>query len=224
MFAGQCHASYALSLFRLIPVFMNAGMAIQYAYTTNESLVPRARDSLVYDFLATECTHLMFIDADIGFKAEDILTMIEADKEIICGVYPRKEIDWTAVAEASKAGVPPAELHKYTGAPVVNTLAGSQPIEASAGGEPVEVANAGTGFMLIKRIVFEWLADVVPPYGSQGKFFRQYFGISIDPDTGTLLSEDFHFCDLAREHGCKVWVAPWVELTHTGPYTFGGDR
>jgi hypothetical protein len=221
MYGGMCHGSYMVSMARVIPVFIHAGFAgVQLAYTTNESLITRARDSLAHDFLQSDCTHLMFIDSDIGFEAEDILSMIAADKDIVCGLYPRKEIDWGAVAAAVRAGVAVEELHQHTGALVVNALDG--PSENVPRDVLTEVVNAGTGFMLIKRKVLETLADMVPAYRTGSKVFRQFFGTSIDPDSGVGLSEDFAFCKLARDNGYGVWVAPWIKLTHTGTYQFSG--
>lgn len=132
----------------------------------------------------------MFIDSDIGFQAEDILTMLAAEKDIVCGLYPRKEIDWIQVAAAARRGVAPDELHQHTGALVVNTLDG--PIE-DAGDGLLEVANAGTGFMLIERAVLDGFTDKVAAHRSGDKVFHQFFGTSIDPDSGVGLSEDFHF-------------------------------
>jgi hypothetical protein len=219
MYGGMCHGSYAGSLFELATIFMNAGVSVQYAQTMNESLITRARDSLAEDFLETECTHLMFIDSDIGFHAEDILTMLAADKDIVCGLYPRKEIDWIQVAAAARSGVAPDDLHQHTGALVVNTL--NTP-KKDAGDGLVEVANAGTGFMLIKRAVLEGLIDKVAAYQSGEKVLHEFFATSVDPDSGVGLSEDFHFCRLARDNGYQVWVALCVELTHTGSYMFTG--
>lgn len=227
MYGGQCHGAYAASMLRVTPIFMNAQMPFQYAFTVNESLVSRARDSLAYDFLQTECTHLMFVDSDIEFKAEDILSMVDADKDVVCGIYPRKEINWGRVSEAVVDCVAPEDLHEHTGLFVVNTLNG--PIE-HVGDRPVEIVNAGAGFMLIKREVFDGLAQYVPTYmsplrvgeNSPRKVFNQFFDTSIDPGSGVLLSEDFHFCKLARDHGYKVWAAPWVTLTHAGSYLFTG--
>jgi hypothetical protein len=219
MYGGMCHGSYAGSMFQLAQMFMNAGVPLQYAQTMNESLITRARDGLAQDFLETECTHLMFIDSDIGFQAEDILTMLAADKDIVCGLYPRKEIDWMQVAAAARGGVAPDELHLHTGALVVNTLDGPR---KDAGDGLVEVANAGTGFMLIKRAVLEGLIDKVAAYQSGEKVLHEFFATSVDPDSGVGLSEDFHFCRLARDNGYQVWVALCVELTHTGSYMFTG--
>ncbi len=230
MYGGVCHGSYAASLLRVTPIFMNAKVGFQFTYKMNESLVTRARDSLAYTFMQTDCTHLMFVDSDIGFAAEDILSMVDADKDIICGLYPRKEINWRRVAAAVNRGVPPEDLDKYAALFVVNTLDG-QPTGAdtvdAAATAPVEVVNAGCGFMLIKREVLDGLAGKVPEYIGDNTgaplVFRQFFdtGIDPDPDVG-LMSEDYYFCKLARDNGYRVWAAPWVELTHTGSYQWRG--
>jgi len=97
----------------------------------------------------------------------------------------------------------------------------------------VEIFNGGTGFMLIKREVFEQLADKVPAYSNDvgdlsGQMqhleqIREYFATSIEPETNRLLSEDYHFCRLWRINGGKVWAAPWTRLSHIGTYAFEGQ-
>jgi hypothetical protein len=230
MYGAMCYGTYATSLAQLVSVFLRAKMPFKLGVTYNDSLVTRARDSLAHDFTQTECTHLMFIDSDIGFQAEDILSMLAADKDIICGLYPHKRIDWEQVVEAVHRGVSPQELAKHTATFVVNTLDGASIAEVAepAGRQPVEVANGGCGFMLIKRAVLEGLADKVPAYESRvdnpfvPKICKQFFDTSIDPADDSLLSEDYHFCKLARDNGYKVWAAPWVVLSHIGTYMFTG--
>jgi hypothetical protein len=232
MYGGLCNGQYAVGLLRMVGVFGQAGIQMQYAYMMNESLITRARDSLAYDFLQTDCTHLMFIDADIGFRAEHIPPMIEADKDIICGMYPKKEINWNQVAEAVKNGVPPQELHNYTGVFVVNAVDGAEELYVHMN-EPIQIANGGTGFMLIKREVIEGLLDKVPQYNSdmftvvdeerRPKRIHQLFDTSIDvQENERLLSEDYHFCKLARDNGYTIWAAPWAKLDHCGAYIFSG--
>lgn len=229
MYGGLCNGQYAAGLLNSVSVFSKAGIAMQFAYMMNESLITRARNSLAYDFLQTDCTHLMFIDADIGFNAGDIPKMIEADKDIICGLYPKKEINWPRIEKAVKDGYITQDLHKFVGSFVVNAVGDT--VRGSVN-DPVEISNGGTGFMLIKREVFEGLADKVPYYlndmflsgddMSLRKQIKEYFATSIEPDTKRLLSEDYHFCKIAREVGYKVYAAPWAELNHCGSYNFNG--
>lgn len=233
MYGGLCTGQYTLGLFQSAQVFAQNRVMVYYSFMQNESLITRGRNSLAHDFLTTDATHLMFIDADIGFNPHDIITMIDADKDIICGVYPKKEINWVGVADAVNAGVPPEQLYNYTGAFVVNLVGGAAEVEAKVH-EPLEIENGGTGFMLIKRSVFEALADKVPEYNNDmftavdaertPKIIKEFFATSIDPDSGNrLLSEDYHFCKLARNNGIKVWAAPWVHLSHNGTYNFNGQ-
>jgi hypothetical protein len=175
---------------------------------------------------------MMWIDADIGFNPVDIVSMVKADKDIICGLYPKKEIDWNRVSRAVHNGVPPNELKNHVGSFVVN-LADGQEKQIVNNQEPFEIANGGTGFMLIKREVIEDLATKVPEYtndmysaiddNTKKKYIKELYAVSIDPDSGNrLLSEDYHFCKLARTHGYKIHAAPWVHLSHTGTYIFDG--
>jgi len=232
MYGGMCHGTFATSLLMTTPIFLENKMGFSFAHMMNESLITRARDSLAHDFLESDCTHLMFIDSDIGFNPHDIIEMVKADKDIICGLYPKKEINWNQVSEAAHKGVPPQALGEYTGVFVMNAVDGADKVEVVLG-QPVEIANGGTGFMLIKREVFEKLKDVVPTYNNdmynivdnvrKPKVIHQFFDTSIDTtDNNRLLSEDYHFCKLARDNGFKVWAAPWAQLSHTGSYTFSG--
>jgi hypothetical protein len=232
MYGGLCHGQYTVGLLTSVGVFSQAGIQMQFAYMMNESLITRARNSLAHDFLESDCTHLMFIDADIGFNPADIPPMITADKDIICGMYPKKEINWIDVEKAVKAGVTAEHLHHYTGAFVVNGVGDAETIEGSIS-SPLEISNGGTGFMVIKREVFEGLIGKVPTYNNdmylavdqerKVKVIHEFFATSIDEESGNrLLSEDYHFCKIARKAGYKVFAAPWAQLSHCGSYIFNG--
>jgi len=231
MYGGMCIGNYASALMQLPMIISRAGMRMYYTYMMNESLITRARNRIAYDFLATDATHLMFIDADIGFNPNDIVEMVKRDVDICCGLYPKKEISWGRVTQAVQMGVPPHELKDHTGTFVVN-LVNNERIEVKVN-ELMEITNGGTGFMLIKREVFEALADKVPEYTNDmylstdvvetPNMIKEFFATSIDPEANNrLLSEDYHFCKLARKNGFKIHAAPWVQLTHTGTYIFSG--
>lgn len=231
MYGGMCTGTYTAALMQTPLAFSKAGIQLYYTYMMNESLITRARNSLAYDFLASNATHLMFVDADIGFRPDDIISMVQRDVDICCGLYPKKEIHWQRVADAVGRGTPADQLKDHTGTFVVN-LVGNERQEVKIN-ELMEISNGGTGFMLIKREVFEALADKVPEYNNdmylavdterKPKIIKEYFATSIDPDSNNrLLSEDYHFCKLARKHGFKIHAAPWVQLSHTGTYIFSG--
>jgi hypothetical protein len=232
MYGGLCVGGYTVGLLNSVQEFMRHGMQMYYAHMMNESLITRARNTLAYDFLDTDATHMMFIDADITFNPADIVSMVNADKDIICGLYPKKEINWKTVAQAVKSGVEYQDLPSYTGSFVVN-LVGNAAKATGGVNEPMEIDNGGTGFMLIKRNVFEVLKDKVPTYTNDmllivdknpvKKIIHEFFATSIDEETNRLLSEDYHFCKIARQAGFKVYAAPWANLTHSGTYNFSGQ-
>lgn len=231
MYGGLCVGGYTVGLLNSVQEFMRNGMQLYYAHMMNESLITRARNTLAYDFLNTDATHLMFIDADITFNPADIISMVNADKDIICGLYPKKEINWKTVSEAVKSGVEYQDLPNYTGSFVVN-LVGDVAQATGDVNEPMEIDNGGTGFMLIKRNVFETLKPRVPTYTNDQilivdknpvkKMIHEFFATSIDEVSNRLLSEDYHFCKIARQAGFKVYAAPWANLTHSGTYNFSG--
>lgn len=231
MYGGLCNGGYAMGMIESVQIFGRAGVQMYYSYMMNESLITRARNSMAYDFMNSDATHLMFIDADISFNPNDIVSMIQADKDIICGLYPKKEINWQLVERAVQKGVAYQDLPAFTGSFVVN-LADDAKEATGKRNQPMEIANGGTGFMLIKREVFEALKDKVPTYTNdmvqvteknpQVKVIHEFFATSIDEKSNRLLSEDYHFCKLARQHGFKVYAAPWATLAHCGSYVFNG--
>lgn len=230
MYGGMCTGTYAAGMMQMIGAAHRGGFNMYYSYMLNESLITRARNNLAYDFLQSDATHLLFIDADIGFNPDDVASMLKANVEVICGLYPKKEIHWPQVADAVKRGVEPAQLQEYTGSFVVNTLGGGA-METGIS-NTVEIEHGGTGFMLIKREVFEGLIGKVPTYTNdmyhavdeerKVKVINEFFATSIDEESNRLLSEDYHFCKIARQNGVKIYGAPWVRLSHTGTYVFNG--
>jgi hypothetical protein len=232
MYGGMCAGYYVQSIMQMQNIFSGQGIETQYSFMFNESLITRARNALVQTFLKTHCTHLMFIDADIKFDPNAILAMLEVDKDIICGIYPKKEINWETVKQAMDAGVPNDRLKHHTGSFVVNLVDYQGEVTVPIN-QPVEIFNGGTGFMLIKRTVFEQLADKVPAYSNDvgdlsgqmqhAEQIREYFATSIEPETNRLLSEDYHFCRIWRMNGGKVYAAPWAQLSHIGTYAFEGQ-
>ena len=153
MYGGMCAGYYMQSVMQMQNIFSQQGIETQYSFMFNESLITRARNALAHQFLKSDSTHLMFIDADIRFNPAQMPRMIEVDKDIICGIYPKKEINWGSVKQAMDNNVPDDNLKYYTGSFVVNLVDYSGSVTVPVN-EPVEIWNGGTGFMLIKREVF----------------------------------------------------------------------
>lgn len=219
MYGGVCTAHYAFSNINLIRIAEKAKVEVNYQFITTESLITRARNDLVSTFLDSNCTHLMFIDADIQFNPEDIIKLLDYDLDVVCGGYPSKMIDWEFIHRAASNGVPASELPSYASPYIYNRAPETTDLNTPL----VEVVEAGTGFMMIKRSVFEKLGDHVPSYTTNkfngyGKQVKEFFATSIRDDI--LLSEDYHFCRKWRDIGGKVFVDQSIQLNHIGSYVF----
>mgnify|MGYP001225103908 CR=1 FL=1 len=239
MYGGMCGGQYTKSSVDLGQQAAKYGLDIGFYYIFNESLITRARNYLVDEFMRSHYTHLMFIDADIGFDPQDVLSLAaiadpDSDKEIVCGAYPKKTIAWEKIKRAVDKGAAdenPQALENYVGDFVFNPAPGVSEIRIN---EPVEVLEGGTGFMMIQKSAFEKFGNAHPellytPDHVRTENFdgsRQiyaYFDTVIDPKSNRYLSEDYMFCQWARDLGIKVWMCPWMRLKHMGTYIFGGD-
>ena len=228
MYGGMCTGMYVLGLLTTMNKMRELNIQIRWAHMTNESLITRARNELARTFLETDCDYLMFIDADIGFDGEALAHLLSVDEDIVCGIYPKKEVNWDSIKRAALAGKD--DLQDYGGAFVFNMI-GDANVETDERGV-IEVRHGGTGFMLIKRGVFEHLKPHVPTYRvssfikPDGEYEKplthEFFATSID-ESGALLSEDYHFCELFRKHGGKVYAHPFLKLDHVGTYIYNGD-
>lgn len=237
MYGGQCYGGYTKSVADLMVLCTKYEIECKLFFMFNESLITRARNYLADEFLRSEFSHLLFIDSDITFNAQDVLLMLnmcESDKDILCGPYPKKAISWEKVKSAVDKGFAdkdPMMLENFTGDYVFNPVDGTDKIAIN---ELAEVKEGGTGFMMIQRHVFARLDEAHPerlyrPDHVRTKSFdgsreiMAYFDCVIDPVSKRYLSEDYMFCQYARASGSKVWMMPWLELKHTGSYTWGGS-
>lgn len=224
MYGGMCTGVYAKSMMAVPSTLTSHGISVTIRFVMNNSLIQAARNQLADMFMDDElATHLMFIDADIEFDAMDIIHMVNADVDVIGGVYPRKRIAWDKVREAIAAGVPDDKLDLHTGDMVVSMMKDAREATVKAT-EPFEVKGLGTGFMMVKKSVFERLQPHVDTFlDDNDKVIHEYFSLMKDPETGRQMSEDYTFCYQCRKHGMKIHIAPWAAFTHVGSYEFKGS-
>jgi len=241
MYGGQCHGMYAKSCADLAKLCQAYEIDLKFFYLFNESLITRARNYCVDEFMRSDYTHLMFIDSDIGFDPHDVISMAammdsdeEAPKEIMCGPYPKKTIAWEKIKRAVDKGFAddnPQDLEKYVGDYVFNPADGSGSIKID---EPCKVLEGGTGFMMIARSAFQKFSAAYPDYTYLPDHVRtkhfdgsreigMYFQALIDPKSKRYLSEDYMFCQFMSEVHVPTYLCPWMRLMHTGSYTFGGS-
>lgn len=205
-YGGQLTESTFMSYIKWANMARQLGIDWTVETMTNESLISRARNTLTAKFLHTkESTHLMFIDADIGWEPWHLLVMLNAQKDVIGGLYPMKSL------------------------PVKWCVNGIPGVSDNQDSNLVEVSKTGTGFLLIKRDVFEKL-DAHPatkPFANDiglpkelDPYMKTYFDTAVRE--GRYYSEDWTFCENWRDLGGQVFVDKRVMLKHTGTYVFDG--
>ena len=235
-YGGQCLGLYAKACLDLQAICIQYGIECRFSFIFNESLITRARNYLVDEFLRSGCTHLLFIDADINFNPQDVLALLALDRDIIGGPYPKKSINWSNIVNAVKrnadnADFNPGDLEGVTGDFVFNPVPGTTSFKVT---EPVDVMEIGTGYMMIKREVFDKYKEAYPHLNYKpdhigqnnfdgSRYIHAYFDTVIDPVSHRYLSEDYMFCQNARAIGYNVWLCPWMKTTHVGTYGFRGD-
>jgi len=169
MYGGACAGMFTRSIADLSALCTHYGIQVRFYFLFNESLITRARNYCADEFLRSGDSHLMFIDSDIGFNANDVIALMalqsdnpdEDEYDIIAGPYPKKCISWEKIKIAVDKGFAdedPQNLEKYVGDYVFNpTESGGIRLD-----QPVEVLEAGTGFMMIRRNTFLKFQEAYP--------------------------------------------------------------
>jgi len=181
----------------MLTMLMRPQVSVQIGWSTDPS-VERARNILTANFLETDCTHLLFVDTDIGFSAEDVRRISSHDEPIVGGMYPLKsdvpDVAWCG--NGLQAGVAPIREDGLS-----------------------QVKYIGTGFLCIRRDVFGILAahaaveqyrQDFPPHRQETAFwFQRVFGLR-------FLTEDWNFCQLCLDKGLPIYGDSRVVLRHAG--------
>ena len=196
-YGGQVTEQYFRSCLKLRDALFQSGVEHTWLTYRNESLITRARSRMVADFLETDATHMMFIDADIGFEPEDVGKVFALDADIGVGVYRMKKVGSEYAAWVDGELV--SDLGKFDG--------------------PVNVDFAGTGFMMIRREVLTRMRKAYPELECPEDGFPALFDTEIED--GVYLSEDYAFCKRWRDLGGVVTMDPTVKLVHVGSMEFG---
>jgi hypothetical protein len=240
MYGGMNHGLYMKSCLDLQTVMIRYGIEVKFSFLFNESLITRARNYLVDEFLRTDYTHMMFIDSDIHFDPNDVIALMALDKDVIGGPYPKKSINWNNIAETARKNpdLNPKELENLVGEYVFNVVKGTQQFQVS---EPLEVMEIGTGHMMIKRQVFEKMEKEYPSikykpdhvgqaHFDGSRYIHAYFDTVIDTKDSIIgggseryLSEDYMFCQMWRKMGGQIYLCPWMKTQHIGTYAFTGN-
>jgi hypothetical protein len=223
-YGGLVTTDYMTSIIKLMEYSASAGFRVHVDLLGGDSLITRSRNTLISRFLVdSDATHFMFIDADIGFTAEQVHRMLTFDKDIVAGMYPLKVLRWDAPESIRERETPQTSTLQYVG-----KLCDGD--EFQRRGAFATGRYCGTGFMLIKRHVIDRLVEAFPnsAYSSQtasplGQLHYALFECMIDPISREYLSEDFGFCHRWRSLGGQIWLDLEGSLAHTGPLHFTGQ-
>ena len=231
-FGGQVSSIYASSIFHLQRVLRSkSNIDLKVHLRDGDALITRARANLVTMFLDDPAaTHLLFVDADIGFTPEQVFRLIESGADVVAGVYPIKRINWEKARRALESKRP-----DVLGASLDYVFEIDDPDRVTVVRGFTRVRYAGTGFLMIRRHVLERMC-AHPDYASL-QFFREHshdaltgspnrfalFDCMIDAKSGTYLSEDFAFCRRWTDIGGEIWADLESNLDHVGPSVFHGD-
>jgi len=231
-FGGQVSSIYASSIFHLQRVMRSkSNIDLKVLLRDGDALITRARANLVTLFLDDPAaTHLLFVDADIGFMPEQVFRLIESGADVVAGVYPIKRVNWNKARRMLEGNRPtgPSAALDYV-------LETEDPDRIAVVDGFTRVRYAGTGFLMIRRHVLERMCEH-PAYAPL-QFFREHsadalagssnrfalFECMIDPKSGTYLSEDFAFCKRWTDIGGEIWADLQSRLDHVGPSVFHGD-
>jgi hypothetical protein len=229
-FGGQVSSIYASSIFKLqSAIRAKPNLEFKVLLRDGDALITRARANLMTQFLDDPtATHFLFIDADIGFQPQQVFRLIESGADVVAALYPIKRVNWEKAKRAIETNKPnaPAASLDYV-------LEINDPDHVVVVNGFTRVRYAGTGFLMIRRHVFEKMCAAYKSLqflrehsldalaGSPNRF--ALFECMIDPKTGTYLSEDFAFCQRWTDLGGEIWADLESRLDHVGPSIFHGD-
>jgi hypothetical protein len=195
------------------------------------SLITQGRNMCVAEFLKKEFTHLLFIDSDISFNEGAAGRLIEANKDVISIPYPLKDMNWDKGFKMIQEGKIKSALDLKNKAFYRYPFKVPDPENIKIKNKVIEVTHSPTGFMMIKREVFEKMIIAYPnlridqdqlvngkveKLGHMWNFFDTLF----DPEKRTYLGEDFAFCKRWRDIGgtCHAWIGDYI--THVGEHQY----
>jgi hypothetical protein len=234
-FGGMVTQGYMLSVIRLMSFAKTAGFELSLSLMGYDALISRARSTLLAAFLDNAAaTHLLFVDADIGFEPEQVERLLSVNKEFAGALYPLKSIDWELIPQRCVEG---GESVKQAALSYVGTFCPEA--ERRREGDFVTGIYVGGGFQLIRRSAIERMIAAYPEThfksvhclpmsgvrrdGVQSSNLYALFDCVIDAETGTYLSEDYSFCLRWRKIGGEIWIDGKSKLRHCGQFEFVGE-
>jgi len=195
---GRIDVWFANSLIETVKRAEKEGIFVHAIYTSYDSLIQRARNSLVKLALDGGYDDLFFIDSDTEWEPNWFFNFLSRPEPVIGGSLIKK-----------------TEKEGYTVKLVDKKLKYSEDKKL------IEVDGVGTGFMKVSRFALEKLWEMSEEYTSEGEKHRMVFDIKVED--GDLISEDYIMCNKWKSLGYKVWLDPTVTCNHIGIKKFKGN-
>jgi len=195
---GRIDVWFANSLIATVKEAEKKGIFVHAIYTSYDSLIQRARNSLVKLALDGKYDDIFFIDSDTEWEPEWFFRLLERPEPVVGGALIKK---------TDKEGYTVKLLDKQ--------------LKFSEDKKLIQADGVGTGFLKVSRFALEklWLAS--DPYTSEGEEHRMVFDIKVE--NGDLISEDYVLCNKWQKLGYKVWLDPTITCNHIGIKKFKGD-
>lgn len=236
-YGGMCTVDYVNCLVKTKSYFEPKGVNIGIGFLSNESLIPRGRNTLVAKFMAAkQFSHLLFIDSDITWKPEDIAKLIAHDREVSGGCYPKKKLNLERMPklldqlEKLRERESGEEIDKkLLDAKLVDYVMNLGP-DTRQEKSLLKVKHIGTGFMMIKRTALEKMEKeydylkYTDDHGVLTETENEHLYAFFDTDIaeGHYLSEDYLFCKRWEDISGEIWADLTIGLSHTGQYKYDG--
>ncbi len=224
------YTPYVSSVLRLTRLFGKRGWDFAFNAISYSEIAESRNFLLTHWFDKTDASHLLFIDADMGFAPDLIVDMLDLDKPVVGAVYPKRALDLKKVVQFAGDGKDAAHAIAKAQDFVLRPLRGARAAAGRSGF--IQVEACGSGILLIQRACIEAMLKAVPDMSDTkakttsplarnlDRLIRAFDVMFVD---GLRLSEDFSFCHRWR-HSCKgeVWASISREIEHIGLHRFSG--
>lgn len=195
---GRIDVWFANSLIETVKIAEKKGIFVHAIYTSYDSLVQRARNSLFRLALQGNYDDLFFIDSDCEWNPEWFFRLLDRPEPIVGGALIKK-----------------SENEGYT------VKLTDKKLKYSNDNKLIEVDGVGTGFMKVSRFALEKLWEISDAYTSEGEEHRMICDIKVE--NGDLISEDFVIANKWKSLGYKIWLDPTITLNHIGTKKYKGN-
>ena len=203
---GKVNIRTAFAIAELVPKLDKMGVRLNLVHVSGCSIITKARNKLVRKFMESDCTDFLFVDADVVINTDAVtrLLALASDKDVVAGSYPRRSKDAKFFLDFYLDDDGQLEFDEHG---------------------LMRVKNVSTGFMLVRRHVFEHMIEKHPEWQYQGdgdgEIEHALFDFMLVD--GQYIGEDYAFCSRAREDGFKIFLDPMISLPHIGTEEFTRD-